>query len=264
MTDVPAGSRVSSGDARPELVVEAVNGLTVVTPARPRDGDVTAALTFRVGVADEPLAMRGICHLIEHLGLSNFQSDRLRWNGSVDLSRTTFLAEGPAAEVTRFLREVTSALGSLPESRIGHERRILQVEAQSRAGSIFESLLAMRYGLRGPGIVIAPEWVKGHFPGTCSRQFTAENNGTKVAFFEYEYDSDPQDSTIDSVIVYVIRRGNRVRIEHDMHLTGLFSVAEWRGLFKRSGFALRQVDTRHAGEPRQPYLLVGRQNGSRD
>ena len=174
MTDVPAGSRVSSGDARPELVVEAVNGLTVVTPARPRDGDVTAALTFRVGVADEPLAMRGICHLIEHLGLSNFQSDRLRWNGSVDLSRTTFLAEGPAAEVTRFLREVTSALGSLPESRIGHERRILQVEAQSRAGSIFESLLAMRYGLRGPGIVIAPEWGLEWLEGDQLRAWVSE------------------------------------------------------------------------------------------
>jgi len=130
---------------------------------------------------------------------------------------------------------------------------------------VLRTLATARAHLKPGGVVVvAPEWVKGHFPGTSSRQFTAENNGTKVAFFEYEYDSDPKDSTIDSVIVYVIRRGNRVRIEHDMHLTGLFSVAEWRGLFKRSGFALRQVDTRHADEPRQPYLLVGRQNGSRN
>lgn len=148
----------STADGRPRLIIETVNGLTVIHPAKPADGDVTAALTFRVGVADESLAMRGICHLIEHLSLSHFRSDRMHWNGSVDLSRTTFVARGPTTEVERFLREVVEGLGSLPEARVAHERRVLQVEAQSRTDSIFDVLLLRRYGLRGPGLAIIPEW----------------------------------------------------------------------------------------------------------
>lgn len=158
MGEVPAGPDVPGGNPRPVLAIETVNGLTVIHPATPQDGDVTAALTFRVGVADEPLAMRGICHLIEHLCLSLFQSSRLQWNGTVDLSRTTFLARGSAEEVTRFLGEVSRALGSLPATRVSHERRVLQVEAQSRTDSIFDVLSVRRYGIRGPGLTIVPEW----------------------------------------------------------------------------------------------------------
>jgi len=158
MAEAPADQGSPVRDPRPRLTVQTVHGLTVIHPEQPADGDVTAALTFRVGVADETLPMRGICHLIEHLSLSHFRSDRLQWNGSVDVSRTTFIARGPAAEVERFLREVVDGLRSLPEARVAHERRVLQVEAQSRTDSIFDALLVLRYGLRGPGLAIVPEW----------------------------------------------------------------------------------------------------------
>lgn len=62
----------------PDLAVDTVGGVTVLTPARPRPGnDVTAVLTFRVGVADEVVTIRGITHLVEHLGVTRFWSDAL-------------------------------------------------------------------------------------------------------------------------------------------------------------------------------------------
>lgn len=143
----------------PDLAVDTVGGVTVLTPARPRPGnDVTAALTFRVGVADEVVTIRGITHLVEHLGVTRFWSDALAWNGSVDPTRTTFTAQGPADEVVRYLAEVTAALSDLPSDRLEHERRVLQVEARSAPAGVIQSLLALRFGLQGPGVAAYPEW----------------------------------------------------------------------------------------------------------
>jgi SAM-dependent methyltransferase len=126
------------------------------------------------------------------------------------------------------------------------------------ASDLRRALSTARAHIRPGGLLmVAPEWIKDHFPGTWSRHFEAENNGTRVAFFEHEFDPDPEDTTMRSMIIYVIRRGGRVRVEQDSHKTGLFSIDEWRKAFARSGFAMERVPTRHGEDPRQPYLLVG-------
>jgi len=108
--------------AEPPLdpVVDRVDGLVVRTPPEPGSTeDVTAALTFRVGVVDETIRTRGITHMVEYLAVSRFHADTLSWNGSVDLTRERFTARGPAGEVTRFLNEVMGALSALPGGPAG-------------------------------------------------------------------------------------------------------------------------------------------------
>ncbi len=139
--------------------VNRVDGLVVLMPPEPGSTeDVTAALTFRVGVVDETIRTRGITHMVEHLAVSRFHAETLSWNGSVDLTRTRFTARGPAGEVTRFLNEVMVALSALPADRLDHERRVLQIEARSSAQGIASSLLTVRFGLQGPGLAPYPEW----------------------------------------------------------------------------------------------------------
>lgn len=51
--------------------------------------EMTAGLVFRVGMADEQLARRGITHLIEHLALYPLgPSARMHYNGQVDAVTT--------------------------------------------------------------------------------------------------------------------------------------------------------------------------------
>lgn len=144
---------------RPELAVDRAGGVTVLTPSEPGPAEnVAAVLTFRVGISDETVVVRGITHLVEHLAVSRFHSGTLSWNASVDLTRTRFTARGPAGEVARFFAEVTSALATLPADRLDHERRVLQIETGSRPQGIPSSLLTTRFGLQGPGVAPYPEW----------------------------------------------------------------------------------------------------------
>src|SRR3712207_7380070 len=51
-------------------------------------------LVFRVGVADEPLPMRGASHLVEHLALFPFGQPAFGFNGVVGATATSFRADG--------------------------------------------------------------------------------------------------------------------------------------------------------------------------
>ena len=53
----------------------------------PAPGAFRAALLFRVGVADETPAKRGITHIVEHLAMFGSESPAFESNGFIDLER---------------------------------------------------------------------------------------------------------------------------------------------------------------------------------
>jgi predicted Zn-dependent peptidase len=83
---------------------------TILHPGR--DGLLAAQLTFAVGAANEPLALRGVTHVIEHLAMFAARDTPSRDQRGVDLETTNFYASGTPDRVVRFLREVCTALGS--------------------------------------------------------------------------------------------------------------------------------------------------------
>src|SRR5262245_51104623 len=108
-------------------------------------GPFRAVLSFRVGVADESLPVRGICHLIEHLAIEPKQ--RLyTYNGWSSIDATGFWAEGRPDEVLGYLSGVAAQLRSLPLDRLAPEKRILTTESSGRSGSITAALLTARCG----------------------------------------------------------------------------------------------------------------------
>ena len=120
----------------------------------PAPGPFTAALQFRVGVADETLPTRGITHLIEHLALfaSATRSDEA--NGFVDAERCVFYARGERDEVLDWLRRCSEALAALPLDRLPTERRILRAEEAGRDGiGILSRLFELRFGAVSYGLV---------------------------------------------------------------------------------------------------------------
>lgn len=144
MTGVPGLEAVS------DLVGSAVvDGVPVLFA--PGDGRVSGGLLFRVGWADEPLARRGITHLVEHLALFGLNLSDLHHNGATDEWATHFHATGSAADVAAFLNGVCAALREPPLDRIEAEKGILATEAARRGGLVTERLRVERYGVRGPG-----------------------------------------------------------------------------------------------------------------
>ena len=116
----------------------------------PDGGQFRAVLVFRVGVADETLPTRGICHLVEHLAID--PHPRLfTFNGWSAIDSTGFWAEGERDEVLGYLSEVARMLHPLPHERLVAERQILTTEGSQRGGSIVTSLLSCRWGARTYG-----------------------------------------------------------------------------------------------------------------
>ncbi|WP_460369214.1 M16 family metallopeptidase, partial [Actinocorallia lasiicapitis] len=114
--------------------------------------ELTAALIFRVGRADEPPTRAGLTHLVEHLALHSFGGAERHFNGMVDATTTTFVKSGTPEEVARFLTGVCDALNDLPLDRMDAEKQILRTEEAGRGGALGE-LLLWRYGPQGPGLL---------------------------------------------------------------------------------------------------------------
>jgi zinc protease len=116
----------------------------------PEGGQFRAALMFRVGVADETLPTRGICHLVEHLAIE--PRPRLySHNGWSSIDATGFWAAGDRDEVLDYLLSVARRLHPLPRDRMVAERQILATESSQRVGSLVTALLSCRWGARTYG-----------------------------------------------------------------------------------------------------------------
>ncbi|MGK5172571.1 hypothetical protein [Geodermatophilus sp. CPCC 205761] len=130
-----------------------IDGVPVLTA--PGGDRTTAALVFGVGLRDETFAAIEVTHLVEHLAMSALPKSHLRCNAVTDVDTTTFFATGRPAAVGAFLEGVCRALADLPTDRIDVEIGVLEAENCSTADSTLGALWAARFGLAGPGLVVA-------------------------------------------------------------------------------------------------------------
>ena len=74
----------------------------------------------------------------------------------------------------------------------------------------------------------------------------SEIDGRALRYLEWTYDPDETDSTYTTDYVYVLREGNQpVRVEHEQHICGLFSRAEWLRLLTETGFEASTVQDQY-------------------
>jgi SAM-dependent methyltransferase len=75
-----------------------------------------------------------------------------------------------------------------------------------------------------------------------------------LRYLEWTYDPDESDSTYVTEYVYLLRLGNQpVQIEHDQHIFGLFTRADWLRLLKEVGFQAEVIR-----DPFERELFVAR------
>ena len=111
-----------------------------------------AGLLFRVGWTDEPLHMRGLTHLVEHLALTSLGVDEpYPGNAFTSATMTGFAMNGTPEQVVDFLERVTSGLRDLPLDRLDHEVQVLRAEEHARPPGLSSRLLRCRFGAMAMG-----------------------------------------------------------------------------------------------------------------
>ncbi|WNV74837.1 hypothetical protein [Geodermatophilus sp. DSM 44513] len=140
----------------------------------------TASLVFGVGLRDETFATIEVTHLVEHLAMAALPRTHLRCTAVTDVDTTTFGATGRPEAVGAFLEGVCRALADLPTERLDVEVGVLQAESCSTPHATAAGLWAARFGLTGPGLVVAagpgPEWLTEQTVRAHARRWFVRGN----------------------------------------------------------------------------------------
>ena len=110
---------------------------------------------------------------------------------------------------------------------------------------------------RGGIFLTAPDYFKETFKDPMVRHNTQSDGNLILTHLEYEYDPDPDDSTNDMILFYLIREGKTLRIEQDVHTLGLFPIKTWLTLMTQAGFTVEKRDNSIHDDGREAYLLIG-------
>jgi trans-aconitate methyltransferase len=86
----------------------------------------------------------------------------------------------------------------------------------------------------------------------------ADGDRRSIRYLEWTYDPDATDTTIVTDYVFLVRDGEQpVRVEHDQHITGLFSRDQWLSLLQDTGFRAHFVI-----DPFDRHVFVARKASS--
>ena len=81
----------------------------------------------------------------------------------------------------------------------------------------------------------------------------------ELTYFEHHFDPDPDDTTYEVVLIYLIRKDKVLSVEFDLHIAGIFQLELWERLLKETGFVPRQDTFGHSTfSPGEEYpILIG-------
>jgi len=129
----------------------------------------------------------------------------------------------------------------------------MQTEADLRA--VFATAAAH---LEPGGVFItSPDHFRETFRDPFVDSATHADGETELTFIEFRYDPDPADTTVQTILFYLIRERGQLRIELDRLTTGLFARQQWLDLMAEAGFEVECCRRELNGADAQPDLLVG-------
>lgn len=92
----------------------------------------------------------------------------------------------------------------------------------------------------GGAMICYAECLKEYFIQNKTQTSTSKHGTMEITFIENNYDPDPADDIFDATMVYLIRDSGTLRIEHDHHKCGIFTLDVWRETLKKAGFEITE------------------------
>lgn len=200
--------------------------------------------------------------LREKLGSGRHRVLELGVGGGYNLSHLTSDFEATGVDLSEAMLARCRILNPGVELRLG-DMRTVRLGRTFRAVLIHDAISYMvsEADLRAafqtaaahlePGgvLVTSPDDIGDTFPGPRVESATRSAGDTQLTYVQYTHDPDPGDTAVENILVYFIREGSRLRIEHDRHVTGLFPLAAWARLMSEAGFTFEE----------RPFSLTGGQ-----
>ncbi len=109
--------------------------------------------------------------------------------------------------------------------------------------------------------VTAPDHYRETFSSPQVEHTTNSDGETELTLIEYQYDPVPDDTITESVMFYLIRTQDGLRVEQDCHVLGLFPLRTWLDSMQEAGFVVEKHPYPVHDDGREAYLLVGKWNG---
>jgi hypothetical protein len=111
----------------------------------------------------------------------------------------------------------------------------------------------------GGAALFAPDHLRDNF-SPSTEQGGHDGDGRAMRWLMWTWDPDPADGTYAVDFAYLLREADgSVRVEHDRHVEGLFSRADWLRLLTEVGFDASAVPFDHSElEPGSYEVFVGR------
>ena len=207
--------------------------------------------------------------IAEHLGDGRPHILELGVGGGHNLSHLTASCDATAVDLSEAMLALSRRLNPEVDHHVG-DMRSVRLERTFDAVLIHDaaSYLLDEDDLRRafetaaahlrPGglFVAAPDHFVETFTGSAAFHERHVFGGVEVVCFEYQYDPDPTDTTMELRFVFIVRDGAEVTVEHDHHVTGLMSMRRWLELMDEAGFDAAARDYPVVPEETH-YLLVG-------
>jgi SAM-dependent methyltransferase len=116
---------------------------------------------------------------------------------------------------------------------------------------------AYRHCRPGGGAVFAPDYVRETFqPATDHGGHDGAERSLR--YLEWVWDPDPSDTSYVVDYAYVMRESDgSIRTEHDRHVEGLFSRAEWLEVLGSVGFKAKAVSFKHSDVDHPLDIFIG-------
>lgn len=204
------------------------------------------------------------------LGPGRHEILELGVGGGNNLSHLTSEFQATAVDLSEEMLRISMQLNPTVEHHVGDMRSV-------RLGRKFKAVLihdAISYMLteedlrrtfatavahldEGGVIVTSPDYFRETFQGPRVSHSTRSDGEIELTHIEYEYDPDPNDTTIESIMFYLIREKGALRIEQDRHIIGLFPLKVWVNLMAEAGFHVETWPYPVHEDGRESYLLVG-------
>jgi cyclopropane fatty-acyl-phospholipid synthase-like methyltransferase len=92
----------------------------------------------------------------------------------------------------------------------------------------------------GGVMIVHPGKTKSKFKQNTTYVWRSKRGDMDITFIQHNFDPNPRDNTFERTFIFLIRKKGKLRIEHDFHPGGIFTLNVWRKLLKQAGFKIRE------------------------
>ncbi|MBU1638584.1 class I SAM-dependent methyltransferase [bacterium] len=89
----------------------------------------------------------------------------------------------------------------------------------------------------GGVLLMMPDETSETFMQNSTSTITTADEHVELAFIENYFDPDPDDSTYEGTMLFLIRRNGQLTIRNETHTLGLFPISVWRRVIEEAGLS---------------------------